>query len=296
MPAADHRVVVVIGAQKAATSTLAALLDTHSQVAFTPGEFHDFAVFDDAAKSADRLATLFAELPPAQLRGFKCASYLGQPVVAARLRRALPDGDVVVILRDPVQRAVSAWYWYVRTGYVPIRDHERGIRALLAGDVDAEQWPHAAEVLQWGKYGEHLAAWYEEFPRERVHVLREDIVRTPRESPDLARLQETLGLAPEPLGPVPRANEGIYSMTRLRWLRLRRYFVWFHDADGIWRTRRPRNPVKWVLDTFVVGVDRVLLSRVFTRRVSISPELAALLADYYRADQELLTGVLADAG
>jgi hypothetical protein len=104
--------------------------------------------------------------------------YLFHPAAPARLRATVPHARLVVILRDPVERAVSGYHHAVRMG-----DETRAIDVAL-DPASAEDLPDAVEwyddpacparlrgYLARGRYAEQLERWFAVVPREQVLVL-----------------------------------------------------------------------------------------------------------------------------
>jgi hypothetical protein len=298
--------IVIIGAQKAATTMLAAALGEHPQVEFAPGEFHGFVGSAYGEGTTAALRKCFRESTTLR-RGFKCASYLGHPEAAARLATDLNFPDVVVALRDPVHRAVSAWYWSVRAGYVPLQSHNVGLRRLLDSRdaVTHDVWQNGPDILGWGRYAQLLEDWWAVFPRRRVHIVLDQELRSQPEA-TIKSLYRTLGLDAdfEPTAHSRRYNEGNYSLLRLRWLRLRHRWVWQQDENAAWFPRRPKKLLPAGANAAIVGIDRLVLSHLAHPGIpTLDQELERDLRDYYRNDvlhlQELLDieldGWLADA-
>jgi hypothetical protein len=107
--------------------------------------------------------------------------YLYHPFALERLAHDLPGTKLVVMLRDPVERAFSAWKHESARGF----EHESFERALelederLAGEVDRmrgdiryESVPHRHHSYRHrGHYAEQLERAFALFPPEQVHVV-----------------------------------------------------------------------------------------------------------------------------
>ena len=141
--------------------------------------------------------------------------YLAHPLAAARARQVVPGAKVVLVLRNPVDRAFSHWRERVRHDADDLsfedairRERERlaGERERLASGVVATSWEHEHHTyLEQGRYAELLTPWLERFPRERVFVARSEDVFA---DPDAVRkrLLRFLGLAPVGSSGFPRRN------------------------------------------------------------------------------------------
>lgn len=106
----------VVGAQKCGTTALSRFLAAHPEIGMCPGEMHLFdapeysprstpAQIDQRYRSA--LGTAGCGAP---VRGECTPVYMFMPEVAAQLARYNPRLKLIVLLRDPVQRAISAYY------------------------------------------------------------------------------------------------------------------------------------------------------------------------------------------
>ena len=276
---------VVIGAQKAGSTVLLNSIRQHRD-AWMPAA--EQAYFRDPVygnTSAKEFAGLYAGRTERRL-GLKCPDYLARPEVPARLREDLGTPDLVVCLRDPVARAVSAFYWRIRWGLLPVMSVEEGLWRLLHGGL-REHDPTVGEVLDWGRYGQHLERYLEHFPRERLLVLVDADLRS---QPDATMndVYRFLGLVESGAVDVGGrgSNEGVYSATRLRFLQRRARLVLRWDHDRTYPSIPPTTRTDLRLQEFAVaGIDRVLLARIFgNRKPSLSAELEDALRAWYRDD------------
>ncbi len=285
---------MIVGAQKAATTLLQAWLQQHPQ-AWLPKDEDPF--FRDpvyATRSLDSLAQQYAGRTERRL-GMKCPDYLARPEVPGRLHRDLAEPDLLVCLRDPVERALSAYFWWMRWGLIPIRPAEEGLRRILDGgyrDID----PTVVNVLEWGLYHRHLSRYLEHFPREKVLVLfDEDLRRAP--GAVLRRAQRFLGIDDDISAGLPTgANPGVYSLRRLRFLQRRtKHMLRWDPAHSYPSLVVPAFPFPRLYTDAVAVADRLVLARRHPNsaaRPRLSAELTGALRDYYRADVSALAGLL----
>lgn len=178
---------LIAGAQKAGTTWLARRLAQHPRVYMADGEPHFFDRRHNFQKGADWYASLFDGAAESQMVGEKTPDYMWAWVhgltkghltrMPGRISDLLPEVRLIFLLRDPVERAVSATKHLVISGRLaPWHD----LDALLAGDKRELLKGHG--VITKGCYARQLAAYLEHFPRERILVLifEEDVVRSPR--------------------------------------------------------------------------------------------------------------------
>lgn len=205
-------------------------LRAHPHVAMPGNETTVFEDYDYDEEAVERLAARLASFPEEKVKGIKRPQYLAEPECAPRLAKHAPDADLVAILRDPVDRAVSAYFHYMRYGHIPLADPNEGLRQLLDGDVDESAHPRAQEVLEFGRYGDQLKHLIDHFPREQVLVLVfERFVDAPQQGFEV--LAHHLGIDSAPLELPDRQNAGVYSLPRLRFRRLFDPLIRWRDPD-----------------------------------------------------------------
>ena len=120
-----------------------------------------------------------------------------------RIRETIPGARLIVVLRDPVERAHSNWTHLWSAGLEPVGDFVRACgeeeRRIAAG------WASFWHYTGLGRYGEQLEYLFTLFPREQVLVLRyRRLVDEPAQTLD--RICEFLGVAPGVLTEIPRQN------------------------------------------------------------------------------------------
>lgn len=145
-----------VGADKAGSSWLHAVLATHPAIFLAPEK--DLYYFD---RYFDRGVTWYARhfaaaTPHHVVIGEICHDYLYSPDAATRIAHSLPDVKVLACLRDPVSRAVSS--------YLNMRRHGWVTTDLLTA---LDEHPH---LIDHGRYGTHLARFAACLPRERIHL------------------------------------------------------------------------------------------------------------------------------
>lgn len=214
---------LVVGAQRCGTTSLHRLLARHPMVA--PSALHKGVHYFDMgyAKGPAWYRGHFPLALPARLRarhgtpitGEASPYYMFHPLSPTRIAADLPGVKLVALLRDPVERAYSAYTHERARGF----ENETFSRALdleperLAGEVEkmiadpgylslAHQ--HQAYAAR-GHYADQLERLYALFPVESVLVLDSaDFFADPQPSYD--RLLSFLGLPPWQLATGEHAN------------------------------------------------------------------------------------------
>jgi hypothetical protein len=276
---------VIAGAQKAGTTHLHHILAAHPAVAIEADEvpYFEDPFYERTAPAA--FAAVFAGASPAQRWGIHRPDYLGLEPCATRINAYDPSSRIVVVLRDPVARAVSAYFWYMQFRLLPLVPLNDGMRRLLDGWTDPSA-PRAAEILDFGRYGHHVGRYLDIFGTDRVRVLTDDDLDDHQTLRDLLSF---LDLDPDALPPLPRshANAGVYEPHRLRVLRWRSRFAFsWDDVDRYdHRSRRWRRPVAAVPVLATVALDRLVLARVWGNRApTLDPDVERRLRDFYADD------------
>jgi len=282
----------VIGAQKAGSTYLLQCLAEHPQIYMPPSEV---AFFEDSLYDPQRLDWFeqhFNPAQPGQVVGVKRPNLLGRPECPERLHRHMPNLKLVVVLRHPVERAVSGYFHYMKTGFLPVRPVEQGLQELLDGKLP-EGFPRAAEVLEFGLYHKHLSNYQQQFPAEQLHItLLDDLKPDPQQELDklYAFLGVETGFKPPSVDSRPMAAP--YSMTRLRlWNAVDRWCrVW--SADGRYFHRRT-DPLGQFVSRANAGLDRVLWRRLLpAQRPPLPESLQSALIEFYQDDVRRLSGML----
>jgi hypothetical protein len=172
---------LIVGAQRCGTTSMMKTLAQHPGVA--PAVLHKGVHYFDV--DYDRgMAWYAGHFPTARraaLAGESSPYYMFHPLAPARIAADLPDVRLIVLLRDPVERAYSAYTHERARGFEP----ESFVRALamepgrLAGEeerlvadpsYDSHHWRHHAYLAR-GRYTEQLGRLESLFGRERLCVV-----------------------------------------------------------------------------------------------------------------------------
>jgi len=197
---------LIAGAQKGGTSALfdylaeepGLALSREKEVHFFDDEGHDWARPDYGAYHAQFLPA------DGRLRGEATPIYLYWPNSLERIAAYDPDMKLIVLLREPVERAWSHWKMEYARGAEsqPFAWCVREGRQRL---FDADPWGFHREYayVERGFYGEQIERLLGLFPRDQLLVLRSKDLR---DDPGavLAAARRFLGL---PAGRSPRARE-----------------------------------------------------------------------------------------
>ncbi len=282
----------VIGAQKSASTYLSLCLAHHADVYMAPGEIPFFEDPDYSSEGWGSFIANFEDTRSSRLVGFKRANYLAKHEVAPRLAEYMPRARFIVSLRNPIDRAVSAYFHYMRSGFIPLKPLEEGLAEIVDGR-GVSGFPAARDIVDYGMYATHLERLYQYIPPAQVMVTLLD---------DLANDEEaTLGKVGSFIGVDNlrgmtrrgrRAQATVTSFPRLRFLRAMRPLHSRQNREKT-RTHLRKGPLASATRNAVLAADRYVLERLLPgERPDPSPELRAKLAEAYSEDLAKLEALL----
>ena len=174
------RHLLVIGGQRCGTTYLHGLLEEHPEIAMArPARPEPKVFLSDELSGRGRewyRSTYFAHATDEKVLGEKSTSYLEDPLAATRAAVVLGDPHIVLLLRDPVARAISNWRFSTDNG-LETRPLDVALRESL--EREAAWDPSVSSVspfayLARGRYADHLRPWLDAFgDAVRVHFLAE---------------------------------------------------------------------------------------------------------------------------
>jgi hypothetical protein len=212
---------LILGAQKAGTTALYAYLRRHPGI--TGPSWKEVSFFD---RHYARGEAWYRGNFPNKLRargglvGEASPSYVFHPLGPERVRGLVPEAKLIVLVRNPVDRAFSHYQHEVALGREPL-SFEEALEAedeRLRGEVermlaDPRYFSHAWWNYTYqarGRYAEQLERWLEVFPREQLLIVpSEDLGSDPAGT--YGRVLEFLGAPPHRLESYPRVFERQYE-------------------------------------------------------------------------------------
>ena len=172
----------IVGAQKCGTTALRGFLGAHPDIAMCRAEVHLFDAPDyspawTAQQIDHRYRQALTETGGGRVRGECTPMYLFLPEVPSQLKRYNPRLKLVVLLRDPVRRAISAYYMEKGRG----AENRPLWLALLLEPVrcrlerEPRAWKSAHRQHAYrrrGLYSKQLRNLYRHFDANQVLILR----------------------------------------------------------------------------------------------------------------------------
>ena len=179
---------MIVGVQKGGTTALAHFLGQHPQIGMsTPKEVHLFDAPEYSpgwtpAQIDIRYGRFFEGRAGAEIRGEATPIYLFLPEIAGELKRYNPALKLIVLLRDPVERAISHYYMEKNRA----KEHLPLWLALLSeplrlrrredtGHIDSHLRRHS--YRRRGLYSGQLRNLYRFFDPQQVLIIRTEDLR-----------------------------------------------------------------------------------------------------------------------
>jgi sulfotransferase family protein len=196
----------IIGAQKAGTTSLYHYLDQHPQIYMSPAKepfFFNHEInsngelvrekFGGPGRSwnpvkftdnpvrfsnLEEYRALFEGVTDEKAIGEASVLYLYTPGTAERIKKYVPEAKVIALLRNPADRAYSAFLNAVRGGREPLYDFAQALREEDGRIRD--NWHYVYRYRDRGLYYGQLKRYYDVFDREKIGVwLYEDLSADP---------------------------------------------------------------------------------------------------------------------
>lgn len=193
-----------IGAQKCASSWIHAVLAAHPEAAVArEKELDFFSYYYD--RGYRWYESLFDDSQPVRLHFENSPSYFHDPRTPERVRAYAPAMKILLLLRDPVERAYSNHLHEVIKGHIPNLSFEEGLA-------------NNPSYLDQSRYGTHLARWREVFPAEQLMVMTAETIKADPAG-EARRVYEFLGIDPAFTTGLLSERRNESDRARLPWLR-----------------------------------------------------------------------------
>lgn len=286
---------IVIGAQKAGTTTLWHHLRGHPSIWMPPRKEEPFFCSAQSRRPGafdEYMATHFGAADGEALLGKATPQYmmgserLSVEEIAEQISTTLPGVRLIALLRDPIERAASHHRMSVRRGW-----ESRSLEAALASQLEPaqsaigrEQPTETNSYVAQGEYGRVLRAYRRFLPAEQLHVeMTSNLDRDPAGVLDraLTFLSLPTGYRPPRLG--ARYHRGgtealLDEESRASLLEFMQENVWPHLGNDSERVQR-------LFGAFLAIWDVT----PETEPPQLSTTLRGQLERHYEADAEALT-------
>jgi hypothetical protein len=286
---------LIIGAQKAGTTFIQKCAREHPDVFSPAKEVRFFEDPDYLQTDFKQFEALFDKVSHEKAIGIKRPDYLARPECPERIYRHLPQAKLILVLRNPVERALSAYFHQMTRGFLPIKSAEEGLMKIVKGDYK-EAYPKSAEIIEYGFYHHYLARYLNYFDREQLCIiLFEAMKKDPFET--MKRIYNFIGVndhyIPPSLSLKRKHNSSIYSLTRLKLLTLSNPFIYTYNSTRTKVVQKQAHLWSKAIGETIAWLDKVSLKLICSNhKPQLSPELAESLYKIYEEDVNKLEVLL----
>ena len=172
---------LILGGSRSGNTSLFAYLTEHPNI--MPGSLKAFFFFQNITNNTTSFYR--SQFPIKRKNLITCdstSSYFVHPLIPARVHKLLPSAKLIVILRNPVERAYSEFHYTVALGLELTENFEDVIKSELKRieignkkpelKIENTNYNHFAfSHLRDGLYVQHLERWLKFFPNEQLLVL-----------------------------------------------------------------------------------------------------------------------------
>lgn len=204
----------IIGAQKSGTTSLYSYLALHPQV--KPSFVKEIHYYNDHYAKGRKWYRAHFPLGPLDcnkrnfITGEASTMYLHDSASAVRMFEDVPSIKLLLVLRNPVDRAVSHYHHRIRSGR-ETRSFEDAMSSALS-NARAGKFMSGTETdyLLYGCYAKDIRHWLEVFPGEQLRVLQaEALFKDP--APIFKEVSDFLGIEYLESASSRKFNSGGYS-------------------------------------------------------------------------------------
>jgi len=163
---------LVVGTQKGGTTSLYHLLRRHSGMFLsTPKETHYFSI--NYHKPLSWYQKHFLQAHPSQLRGEVTPFYLFHKHAPERIYDNVPNARLIVLLRDPVERAISQYFHAKNKGYETLSIEDAfAAEPHRINRSDYSYQKHS--YLSRSRYDEQLKRYKKFFSDKQILIMRSE--------------------------------------------------------------------------------------------------------------------------
>jgi hypothetical protein len=111
---------------------------------------------------------LFREAENEKVIGEASNGYLYSKVAAKNIRKRIPNAKIIIILRNPIERAFSHFIMDIRDG----RQKEKDFSSAVLNDINSniKGWGITNLYIELGLYSGQVKRWLNTFPKENIRI------------------------------------------------------------------------------------------------------------------------------
>lgn len=164
---------IVIGAPKCGTTSLYHYLNQHSEIFLARKEIHYFVRNDPKYKDVliDKWPSylkLFQAAEPGQILGEVAVRYLYNQQALVEIKERLPETKIIVMLRNPVERAFSHYLMRFRTGGY---SSATGESLPTSEEISTAFEKYKTDYIAMSDFATALEPWYHAFSKDKIKII-----------------------------------------------------------------------------------------------------------------------------
>ncbi len=173
---------IIIGAMKSGTTSLYKYMSEHPCI--LPASYDEIGFFDSnfhlgfnwyrSMFPRKKQMQMVKENKGISLTGEDTPFYFWNIESRDRIKKYLPKIKLIVILRNPVDRAFSEFNNKIRNEELDVNFEtyvKKEIQELMDDPIDISKFSHSSSIISRGIYVTQLEMWYELFPRNQILIL-----------------------------------------------------------------------------------------------------------------------------
>ncbi|MGD1919767.1 MAG: sulfotransferase domain-containing protein, partial [Pleurocapsa sp.] len=207
---------IIAGASKSGTSSIYHYLDHHPQVLLSHKKEIDF-YWKNFQRGIDWYLAHFPSITDRSdfLTGEATPNYLRFPYIARRIKDTFPKTKIIILLRNPADRAISWHYHKFNTGLTSedlstaIATEMERLTTITDEEITKTSFYNPDNLIS-SLYYYKIRPWIETLGREQFLILKsEDFYQNPAR--EMKAVHKFLGLSECTLEKYPKVNAGTYN-------------------------------------------------------------------------------------
>lgn len=175
---------LIVGTPKAGTTAIYHYLNQHPEIYLSPHkEPHLFSFIGErqphwGIQTLNEYEQLFDGVTIEKAIGEASTWYLYSQTAAEQIKQYIPDAKIIIMLRNPIERAYSSWAFRVQCGWESITDFQQALAVEKKRIAQKYEWDF--HYLQVGFYARQIKRYLELFTKEQIHIcLYDDFKNNP---------------------------------------------------------------------------------------------------------------------
>lgn len=279
--------VYIVGVQKAGTTSLHNWLAQHPNI-YAPLELKDVDYFANptiALEAKERLLNDFSAHRGEKVILQSHVNYFLYPDAISRIKSVTPQAKLIVVLRNPVDRAISAFRYFKKMGQ-ETREPEEALLYEPKSKLSYSQINNDLTYIEHGLYANQLRYVYKEFDTKQLLILNFEILKNKPEKL-VKEVFEFLNIRGNFLPTFQRKNKT--GRVRFKWLQKK-----LTSTNELRQTL-----IKYLFNWWLPSERRQYLRKQFIemntsgrKKKSVNPKTIRELQNIFEADQKELEELL----